>query len=67
MFGAGLPVALQNKFRLEPSITVWLSLYEVILVGTERKEYDNVWLWYRLNISMEKFFTVTLVLEGSSK
>ena len=67
MFGAGLPVALQNKFRLEPLITVWLSLYEVILVGTERKEYDNVWLWYRLIISMGKFFIVTLVLEGSGK
>ena len=42
MFGAGLPVALQNKVRLEPSFTVWLSLYDVIPGGTERKEYDNV-------------------------
>ena len=42
MFGAGLPVALQNKLRLEPSFTVWLSLYDVNLGGTERKEYDNV-------------------------
>ena len=54
MFGVGLPVALQNKFRLEPSITLWLSLYEVILVGTEWKEYDNVWLWYRHIINNEK-------------
>ena len=42
MFGAGLPVALQNNVRLEPSFTVWLSLYDVIPGGTERKEYDNV-------------------------
>ena len=67
MFGAGLPVALQNKFRLEPSITVWLSLYEVILVGTERKEYNNVWLWYRFIITMKKFFMATLVLKDSGK
>ena len=51
MFGAGLPVELQNKFRSEPSFTIWLSLYDVILGGTERKEYDNVWLWYRLIIT----------------
>ena len=51
MFGAGLPVELQNKFRSEPSFTIRLSLYDVILGGTERKEYDNVWLWYRLIIT----------------
>ena len=54
MFEAGLPVELQNKVRLEPSLTVWLSLYDVILGGTESKEYDNVWLWYRLIITMKK-------------
>ena len=55
MFGAGLPVALQNRFRLEPSITVWLSLYKVILDETERKEYDNVLLWYKHIITRKKY------------
>ena len=41
MFGAGLPVELQNKVRLKPSFTIWLSLYDVTVGGTERKEYDN--------------------------
>lgn len=36
--GAGLPVALQDKYRTEPSVTVLLSLGEVIPGGTERKE-----------------------------
>ena len=59
MFGAGLLVALQNKVTLEPSFTVWLSLYDVIPGGTERKEYDNVWLWYRLILTRKILFTVT--------
>ena len=67
MFGGGLPVELQNKDRLEPSFTVLLSLYDVILGGTWRKEYDNVWLWYRLTITMKKLFKVTIILKGSGK
>lgn len=67
IFGAGLPVALQNKVRFEPSFTIWLLQYDVILGGTERKEYDNVRLWYRLIIRMKKFFIVTLILKGSGK
>ena len=42
MFGAGLPVALQNRVRSEPSFTVLLALCDVILGGTERKEYQKV-------------------------
>ena len=38
MIGVGLPVALQNKARSEPSLTVCLPLDEVILGGAERKE-----------------------------
>ena len=37
MFGAGLPITLQNKDRLEPSLTIWLSLYDVICGGLEGK------------------------------
>ena len=59
MFGAGLPVALQNKLRLEPSFTVWLSLYDVNLGGTERKEYDNVLTDYY----NEKLFIETWILK----
>ena len=44
IFGAGLPVALQYKSRLEPSVTVCLPGDEVILEGAKRKEYDNMWL-----------------------
>ena len=44
IFGAGLPVALQYKSRLEPSVTVCLPGDEVILEGAKRIEYDNVWL-----------------------
>ena len=55
MFGGGLPVELQNKDRLEPSFTVLLSLYDVILGGTWRKEYNNVWLW-------KKLFKVNVIL-----
>ena len=44
IFGAGLPVALQYKSRLEPSVTVSLLGDEVILEGAKRKEYDNMWL-----------------------
>ena len=61
MFGAGLPVALQNKLRLEPSVTVWLSLYDVNLGGTERKEYDNVLTDYY----NEKIIHRDLNLKGS--
>ena len=38
MFGAGLPVVLQSKIRLEPSITVWSLLTVVILGETTEKE-----------------------------
>ena len=61
MFGAGLPVAMQNKLRLEPSFTVWLSLYDVNLGGTERKEYDNVLTDYY----NEKIIHRDLNLKGS--
>ena len=67
MFGGGLPVELQNKVRLEPSFTVLLSLYDVILGGTWREEYNNVWLWYRLIITIKKSFKVSLILKGSGK
>ena len=65
MFGSGLPVELQNKVRLEPSFTVWLSLREIFPGGTERKEYNNVWLWYRLIITTKK--KISIVTLGSSK
>ena len=61
MFGAGLPVALQNKLRLEPLFTVWLSLHDVNLGGTERKEYDNVLTDYY----NEKIIHRDLNLKGS--
>ena len=64
MFGSGLPVELQNKVRLKPSSTVWLSLCKIFPGGTERKEYNNVWLWYRLIITTKKFSVMTL---GSGK
>ena len=44
MFGAGLPVVLQNKIRLEPSVTVWLLLAVVILGETTKKENQKLQL-----------------------
>ena len=38
MFGAGLPVVLQNKIRLEPSVTAWSLLTVVILGKTTKKK-----------------------------
>ena len=38
MFEAGLPVVLQNKIKIEPSVTVWLLLAVVVLGETPQKE-----------------------------
>ena len=38
MFEAGLPVVLQSKIKIEPSVTVWLLLAVVILGETPKKE-----------------------------
>ena len=44
MFGAGLPVVLQNKIRLEPSVRVWVLLAVVILGETTKKENQKLQL-----------------------
>ena len=60
MFGVGLPVALQNKARSEPSLTVCLPLDEVILGGAERKE-----IWLTINgfglVSLSQWQTSSLL------
>ena len=38
MFEAGLPVVLQNKIKIEPSVTVWSLLAVVIRDETPQKE-----------------------------
>ena len=66
IFGAGLPVALQYKSRLEPSVTVCPSRDEVILDGAERNEYDNVWLWssFIITLIITNYFRITFISKG---
>ena len=40
MFGAGLPDALQNNLRAEPSSTVWSWLTLMMLGGAEKNNSD---------------------------
>ena len=67
IFGAGLPVALQYKSRLEPSVTVCVSGDEVILDGSERKEYDNMWLWssFIITLILTNCFITASISKGS--
>ena len=59
MFGAGLPVVLQNKIRLEPSVTVWSSLAVVILGEATKKENQNLQLTLVATIY---FFSLTALI-----
>ena len=67
IFGAGLPVALQYTSRLEPSVTVCVPGAEVILDGSERKQYDNMWLWssFIITLILTNCFITASISKGS--